>query len=296
MRAQIHPDVLLKEKKSTRNNDQFSMTTPHCAPRTTKQLILLLATALALLWLVPDVAAWFNRKPDQAWARVQRDHVLRFAIDASYMPFDGLGSHDDFYGVDVDIANEVARRIEVQAQFVSVSFDGLYDVLKVGQADATISALVIDPARLGNWQYSTSYFDAGLVLITRSDSPIQQASDLAGHALSVEYGSDSDSQARFLARRIDQIKIVYADSTVNVLQNVLNGNADAAIIDGVSDAQLLPKYATLQRAEQLTHDPYAIAVWGDSTQLLDAINSALDSMRRDGTIDRIVDEWMKPPP
>jgi ABC-type amino acid transport substrate-binding protein len=268
------------------------MTNDTHVTRNTRYLILILTIILIGLWLVPDVVVRLDRKPDQAWARVQRDHILRFAIDASYMPFDGLGSHNDFYGIDVDVATEVARRIGAQAQFVSVSFDSLYDVLKVGQADATISALVIDPARLGNWQYSTSYFDAGLVLITRSDSPMQQASDLAGHALSVEYGSDSDSQARFLARRIDQIKIEFADSTVNVLQNVLNGNADTAIIDGVNAAQLLPKYATLQRAEQLTHDPYAIAVWGNSTQLLDAINSALDSMRRDGTIDRIVNEWM----
>ncbi len=266
---------------------------PRPAARNTRYLILILAIVLVGLWLLPDVVVALNRKPDQAWARVQRDHALRFAIDASYLPFDGLGSHNDFYGIDVDIAAEVARRIGVQAQFASVSFDSLYDVLKVGQADATISALVIDPARLGNWQYSTPYFDAGLVLITRSGSSIQHTSDLAGHALSVEYGSDSDAQARFLARRIDQLKIVYADSTINVLQNVLNGKADAAIINGVNADQLLPKYADLQRAEQLTHDPYAIAVWGDSTQLLDAINSALDSMRRDGTIDRIVNDWMK---
>jgi ABC-type amino acid transport substrate-binding protein len=278
-----------KRKASTRNNGQFSMTTPHYAPRTTKQLILLLATASVLLWLVPDVAAWFNHKPDQAWARIQKDHVIRFAIDASYMPFDGLGSHNDFYGIDVDIANEVAKRIGVQAQFVNASFDSLYDVLKVGQADATISALVIDPARLGSWQYSTSYFDAGLILVKPARfSETSQVSSIA-----VEYGSEADTQARFLARRIDQIKIVYADSTVNVLQNVLNGNADAAIIDGVSAAQLLPKYANLQRTEQLTHDPYAIAVWGDSTQLLEAINAALNSMQQDGTIDRITNEWMK---
>jgi ABC-type amino acid transport substrate-binding protein len=257
--------------------------------RNTHYLILILAIILVGLWLVPDVAAWFNHKPDQVWARVQRDHVLHFAIDASYMPFDGLGSHNDFYGLDVDIANEVARRIGVQTQFVSVSFDSLYDVLKVGQADATISALVIDPARLGSWQYSTSYFDAGLILVKPARfSETSQVSSIA-----VEYGSEADTQARFLARRIDQIKIVYADSTVDVLQNVLNGNADAAIIDGVSAAQLLPKYANLQRTEQLTHDPYAIAVWGDSTQLLEAINAALNSMQQDGTIERITNEWMK---
>ena len=75
------------------------------AIRNTQYLILLLAVLLAAVWLAPDVVASFNRKPDRAWARIQQERVIRFAIEASYMPFDGLGSHNDFYGIDVDIAN-----------------------------------------------------------------------------------------------------------------------------------------------------------------------------------------------
>jgi ABC-type amino acid transport substrate-binding protein len=268
------------------------MTDDKHALRNSHHLIIVLVMVFVALWLVPDVVGLFNRKPDQAWARIQHDRVIHFAIDASYMPFDGLGSHNDFFGLDVDIANEVAKRIGAQAQFVNVSFDSLYDVLRVGQTDAAISALVVDPARLGDWQYSTPYFESGLVLVTRNDSSIQRSSNHMSHSLSVEYGSESDSEARYLARRIDQINMVYTDSAVNVLENVAAGKADAGIIDGVSAGQLLLKYPDISRAEQLTHDPYAIAVWGDSTQLLEAINSALNSMKQDGTIDRIVSEWM----
>src|SRR5512135_1703775 len=131
-----------------------SINTYH-APPSIKQLILILLIALTALWLAPDIAASFDHQPDAAWEHIQKEQVIRFAIDASYMPFDGLGSHNDFYGIDVDIAGEIARRIGVPAQFINANFDSLYDVLKVGQADATISALIVDPARMGQWQYST---------------------------------------------------------------------------------------------------------------------------------------------
>ena len=82
-----------------------------------------------------------------------------------------MGSHGDFFGLDVDIANEIARRLGARAEFVIAGFDSLYDVLRVGQAEATISALPIDPAKFGTWRYSEPYFEAGQVLVTRLPKP-----------------------------------------------------------------------------------------------------------------------------
>jgi ABC-type amino acid transport substrate-binding protein len=95
-----------------------------------------------------------------------------------------------------------------------------------------------------------------------------------------------------MVRRSDGINIAYFQSVQETLLAVANGKADEAIIDGVSAAQLLPKFPELQIIDQVTHDPYAIAVWGDSTQLLAAINTALAAMQQDGTTRRIIDEWM----
>src|SRR5512139_1173370 len=126
--------------------------------------IMLLAVAL---WFLPDIVAWFNHQPDKAWARVERTGVIRFAINPTYMPFDGLGDHGDFFGIDVDIANDLARRLGKRAEFVIAGYDSLYDVLRVGQAEATISALPIDPGKLGRWAYSDPYFEAGQVMVAK---------------------------------------------------------------------------------------------------------------------------------
>ncbi len=236
-----------------------------------------------------------TRKPDAAWARVEQSGTLRFAINPTDMPFDGLGSHGDFFGLDVDIANELARRLGRRAEFVIAGYDSLYDVLRVGQADATISALPIDSEKLGLWAYSEPYFEAGQMLVSRlpksrepSGSP--KTSEVS---IAVERASDADAAAHYLARRRAGVEIKYTQSAADALNAVMNGEADAALIDGISAQQLLPKFPGLQIVEQVTSEPYAIAAWGESTQLLAAINAKLAEMKQDGTVQRIVEEWMR---
>jgi ABC-type amino acid transport substrate-binding protein len=250
--------------------------------------VLLSLTALGIL-LLPNLIGWWEHPADEAWARVQQSDVIRFASNPTYMPFDGLGSHGDFFGIDVDIANDLARRLGKRAEFVVAGYDSLYDVLRVGQADATISALPIDPGKFGLWAYSEPYFEAGQVLVSR----LPKSAQTSEVSIAVAYGSDADAAARYLARRHARVEIKYTPSADEALKAVANQWVDAAIVDGVSAQQLLPKYPELQIVEQVTSDPYAIAVWGESTRLQEALNAKLAEMQQDGTLQKIVEEWMR---
>ena len=252
-------------------------------------LYVLIAVAALGLLLLPDLIGVVARSEDEAWGRVEQSGVIRFALNPTYMPFDGLGSHGDFFGLDVDIANELARRLGKRAEFVITGYDSLYDVLRVGQAEATISALPIEPGKFGLWVYSESYFDAGQVMIARPPRFLKTSEV----SIAVEYGSDADAAARYLARRRAGIEIKYTTSAADALKAVDNSWTEAAIVDGVSAQQLLPQYPQLQIAEQVTNDPYAIALWGKSTRLREAINAKLIEMKQDGTVQKIIDEWMK---
>lgn len=257
--------------------------------RTTKYAIIVLAMVFAALWLAPDIVARLNRKSDEAWARVQQSGIIRFAIDPSYMPFDGLGSHNDFFGIDVEIAQEIARRLGVKAEFVVTGNDSLYDVVKVGQADAVISALIVDPSRSTHWKYSTSYFDAGQVMIRPLGASTTPATSIA-----VEFGSDGDASARRITRRQADVSVQHYPSADEALQAAVDGTAKAAITDHVSAAQLLAKkFSALEITAQVTSDPYAIAVWETSEDLLSKIDTTLEAMRNDGALQRIIDGWLK---
>src|SRR5512145_1722993 len=91
------------------------------------KFLVLLVAAVGLL-LLPEIMAVLARPRDEAWARVEQADAIRFAINPTSMPFDGLGSHGDFFGLDVDLANELARRLGKRAEFVIAGYDSLYDV------------------------------------------------------------------------------------------------------------------------------------------------------------------------
>lgn len=254
---------------------------------------LLLITLFILLWFLPDVADLLARQPDEAWARVKTSGAIRFATDASYPPFEGVGGDGVFYGLDIDLAREVAKRIGVTAEFTNVGVDALYDVLRAGQAEASISALPIDPARAGKWSYSRPYFDAGLALVTQASQAGFEIEDLPGRVIAVALGAEGDAWLRRQQRRVAGIQAVRVDSELDALQAVASGQADAAIVDGVTARQLLADLRGLAVAAKLTDVPYAIAMWGTSAELQAAVNRALEAMQADGTLDRIVEEWMR---
>ena len=81
-----------------------------------------------------------------------------------------------------------------------MSFDGLYDALKTDQVDMLISTLTIDPLRAADVLYTRHYFHAGLVLVSKQ--ALSAMTDLSGHSLAFEFGSDADAQARRWLRRI----------------------------------------------------------------------------------------------
>lgn len=263
------------------NKGRYAVRTAQC---------LTLAAVFAALWFAPDVIDALNRSGDEVWARVQQTGVIRFAIDPSYMPFGGLGSQNDFFGIDVDIATELARRLGARAEFVMTGRDSLYDVLTVGQADVTISALNVDPAREGKWRYSTPYFDAGQVFVWRGAA----SADAAALRLAVEFGSEGDAAARRWARRHAGVMVLPYDTVEAALAALSRGEAEAAIVDAISARQWIPRvYANLEVGEFAARDPLAMAVWGESTQLLAAIDRGLADMQRDGALDRIIASWLE---
>ena len=82
-----------------------------------------------------------------------------------------------------------------------MGYDGLYDSLKADQVDVVISALLVDPSRLGDVRYARHYFNAGLVLVSPASNPLNSMDDLPGYALAFEYASDADLEARRWLRR-----------------------------------------------------------------------------------------------
>ena len=260
--------------------------------------------------------------PDAAWDHVCETGVLRVGMDASFPPFESVAADGTLVGFDVALAQELSRRLEpalsacpeqsrreaegVEVQFVAnLPYDGLYDALAVDRVDVVISALVVNPARMADFAYSTSYFDAGQVLVVRPPSVppksggeargsnIEEMTDLDGCTLAVEFGTRGDLEARKWARRLSGLTIVQYQTAAEALAAVADGKADTALVDHVSALMETPAGSGLVIVGQpVVEEPYAVAVRRDSQRLLRAINEALEEMEADGTLEMLVAEWL----
>jgi ABC-type amino acid transport substrate-binding protein len=232
---------------------------------------------------------------DDAWDRVRETGTLRVGMDASFPPFESVAADGTLAGFDVELARELGKRLSVEVQFVAnLPYDGLYDALAVDRVDVVISALVVNPARMADFAYSTSYFDAGQVLVTREgETAIEAMSDLSGRTLAVEFGTQGDMEARRWSRRLADLAVVPHQTAADALAAVAAGEAEAALVDHVSAlAATQAQNGLIVAGEPVVEEPYAVAVRQDSRRLLRAINEALADMAADGTMETLVTQWL----
>lgn len=247
-----------------------------------------------LLFLLAAGAVWLmvgRTDEDAAWEQVQSSGVIHVGLDAAYPPFEVVNENGNIIGFDVDLANEIAARLGVAVQFHNITYDALFDKLLIGEVDAVISAMVIAPEFAGKASFSIPYFSAGEHLIVPRDADTLTMRALDGQSLAVEYGSGGDVEARAWERRMESLDILRYDNAGDAVNAVAVGEADAALVDGITARYAVAGQPTLQLGEMVTETYYGVAVHPDSLVLLNAINTALEEMLADRTVDTITAKW-----
>lgn len=261
--------------------------------RRTAVAALLVPLALAALALVLLTRPGAPFGPvDLTWHRIQANRDLYVGLDPSYPPF-AEWTPERIEGIEADIAREIARRLNVEPQLLIMGYDGLYDALYTGYVDFVIAGLRPSAAHDEWVYYSAPYFDAGQVLVSPANAPVERMADLAGKTVAVELASAGDVAARRWSRRLDALHVMRMMMPEEALQAVANGAADAALIDTVSARLHLDVYPGLTLAPQTTvPEPYVIAMREDNYRLTEAVESILRDMKADGTLDAIIARWL----
>jgi ABC-type amino acid transport substrate-binding protein len=230
---------------------------------------------------------------DGALERVQTSGELRVGLDASFPPFESLDEAGQVIGFDADLARAIAASLEAEPVFVNVGFDGLYDALLAGRVDVIISGLPYDPRRTRDVIYSQPYFNAGQVLIVRADEAFGDPDQsLIGRMVAVEWGSAADMQARRLAQTTSGLQTLPQPTAQDALKALVAEQADVAIADAVSAYQFMGENAGAVRiVKSLSDEPYVMASRSQSRRLAQAIDDALEVLRRSGALDELRAKW-----
>ncbi len=217
-----------------------------------------------------------------------KGNTITFGTNAEFPPFEYVTSNGvigEYDGIDMVIAKQIAESNGMTATMENMEFDSLLVALQNGQIDAVIAGMTATDERRETVDFSTPYYTATQVMIVREDSDITSATDMADKKICVLQGYTGEICVQNMGYTYEAFK-----KGTEAVMELVNGKCDVVVIDSAT-AQ---KYVGDNEGLKIVEDPsafeseeYAIAVQKGNTELLDKINSAIDKMLADGTINEL---------
>ena len=232
------------------------------------------ALALVLASLVAAISGAFA----DDLAKIKAAGTLRVGTEGNYSPFTYRDAKGDLVGFDVEIAQEIAKRLGVKVTFTEGPWDGLIAGLDANRYDAVINEVTITESRKTKYDFSDPYGATKAVLIVKSDNmKIKTFADLKGKKAVANLTTTYAQLARD-----NGASVVSSDLPFDL---VSQERADATINDRLFFLDYLkqkPKAALKIVAEHNEVDYQGVIVRKGNPELVAAINAALADLKASG--------------
>ncbi|MEZ8373679.1 arginine ABC transporter substrate-binding protein [Vibrio cyclitrophicus ZF264] len=218
---------------------------------------------------------------------------IKFAMEATYAPFEYMDENNQIQGFDVDLANALCEELKATCTFHNQAFDSLIPALKFKRYDAAISAMDITEARLQQVNFSDAYYDNSAAFISIEGKVADQAA-LEGKRVGVQNGSTHQS---FLLEQMTGVTAVPYSSYQDAFIDMKNGRIDSVFGDTAVVAEWFKKQDNLTYVgDQVTNQEYfgngfGIAVNKSNQELVDQLNTALAAVKANGEYDKIFNKY-----
>jgi lysine-arginine-ornithine-binding protein len=223
--------------------------------------------------------------------------VLRLGIDPTYPPMDVKMPDGTVTGFDVDLANEICRRIAMHCQWVEMEFSGMIPALQARKIDAIISSMAITEKRMQQIAFSTKLFQFKSRLIAKTGAPVTvSAEGLRGKRIGVQSGTQFETYAQ-KNWQPGGVEVVAYQSQEGVFQDLEAGRLDAALLGSVeADNGFLktPRgkgFGFVGGPLEMGDHGTGIGLRKDDAALKASIDSAITGMRADGTYQKIAHKY-----
>ena len=220
------------------------------------------------------------------------EDVLKFGTNAEFPPFEFIAAEgviDEFDGIDIVIAKQIAEENGMKAVIENMEFDSLLIALQNGMVDAVIAGMTATEERAEAVDFSTHYYTATQVMIVQKGSEIKTAADMADKKIVVIQGYTGEQCVQDLGFPYEAFK-----KGSEAILELNNGKCDVVVIDSATAAKYVAdndKLTIVEDEEAFGSEEYAIAVKKGNLDLLEKINNVIDKMLESGEISEIAAKY-----
>ena len=207
------------------------------------------------------------------------------------VPWEFQDAHGDFVGFEIDLVNEVAKRVGRAVKIENIPFNGLFSAVQSGRIQIAISSITITPKRLASLAFAQPYYDGDQSLSVLKTTHIDRLEDLAGKVVGVDTASTGDIYATERSAKYRIASISRYEGLAPAMLDLAAGRIDGYISDIPAVEYYIrnkPQYRVAVRIP--TGERYSFMF---AKNFVDAgkVDAALTAMKKDGFVARTHQKW-----
>ena len=216
--------------------------------------------------------------------------VLTMGTNATFPPYE-YKDGDDIVGIDAEIAQAMADKLGLKLEIVDMDFDSLIASIQSGKVDMSLAGMTVTEARKQNVDFTDSYATGVQVIIVKDDSDIASVDDLQDKLIGVQQGTTGHL---YCSDDYGEDHVIAYTNGATAVQALLQDKVDCVVIDQEPAKAFVEANEGLKILDTAyTTEDYAAAVSKDNPALTAALNKALQELKDDGTIQGILDKYIK---
>jgi len=220
-------------------------------------------------------------------------NILRVGLEGTYPPFNFENEDGALAGYDVEVAREIAERIDYQVEFVPTMWSGMFGALEARKFDMIVNQVAETEERKKKYDFTVPYVYSGAQLIVRADEDsISSLEDLKNKKVGVGLGSNYEQIINDYDKN-NAITVNTYEVLLDTLSDLDIGRIDAALNDKLAAGINIKKtgYQLKLAGEPVQRVVNGIVLRKGNEELLNKVNEALISMKDDGTLSDISNKW-----
>ena len=214
---------------------------------------------------------------------------LTMSTNAAFPPYEMTTDSGDFEGIDIDVAAAIAEKLGLELQVDDMDFDAALLAAQNGKSDIVMAGVTVTDERLKVMDFSDTYAEGIQSIIVPEGSDIATADDLSGKAIGTQRGTTGYI---YCTDDFGEENVIAYDDGLTAVQALNNGQVDAVVIDNAPAKEFVAANPGLVILDtSYAEEDYAIGM-AKNSPLEDAVNSALEELKADGTLQAIVDKYI----
>ena len=225
-------------------------------------------------------------------AAIQTNGKLVVALEGAWQPWSYHDESDTLVGYDVEVSRAIAEKLGVEPEYVESDWDSLFAGLDAGRFDIVCNGVEVTDERAKTYDFTTPYGYIHTALAVRKDNQdIHSFEDLKGKTTANSLASTYMELAESYGATVQGI-----DTLEETIQLLTAGRIDATLNADVSFYDYLnvhpeADFKLVAQTEDASHVAIPVRKGDGSASLLEAINTAIEELRADGTLKALGEKY-----